>query len=154
MKTKEYLRQAYRLNQIINSEIEEVAMLREMACSITSPVLGDKVQISHSGDPPYMRSLEKISMLEEKINSEIDELVDLKSQMRDVIAAVPDTDERMVLRYRYIHNMTWEQIGSELNADKSTVRRWHGNALAHVMQPDNPIKIFDASSEQKKDEQE
>ena len=63
---------------------------------------------------------------------------------------VPDTDERMVLRYRYIHNMTWEQIGSELNADKSTVRRWHGNALAHVVLPDNPIKIFeDASNEQR-----
>ena len=150
MKTKEYLRQAYRLNQIINSEIEEVAMVREMACSITSPVLGEKVQISHSGDPPFMRSMEKILMLEENINREIGELVDLKSQMRDVIAAVPDTDERMVLRYRYIHNMTWEQIGSELNADKSTVRRWHGNALAHVVLPDNPIKIFeDASNEQR-----
>lgn len=141
MTNKEYLRQAYRLDQKINSDIEEVARLREMATSISSPVLGDKVQTSRSGDAPFVRSIEKILLLEEKIDREIDTLVDLKQQMRDVIAAVPDTDERMVLRYRYIHNLTWEQIGNELNADARTIRRWHGSALVHVALPDDPIKI-------------
>ena len=142
MTNKEYLRQAYRLDQKINSDIEEVARLREMAGNISSPVLGDKVQTSRNRDGLFVRNMEKIILLEEKINREIDALVDLKSQMRDVIAAVQDTDERMVLRYRYIHNLTWEQIGNELNADKSTIRRWHGSALAHVVLPENPIKIF------------
>ena len=142
MTNKEYLRQAYRLDQKINSDIEEVARLREMAGNISSPVLGDKVQTSRNRDGLFVRNMEKILLLEEKINREIDALVDLKSQMRDVIAAVQDTDERMVLRYRYIHNRTWEQIGNELNADKSTIRRWHGSALAHVVLPENPIKIF------------
>ena len=58
--------------------------------------------------------------------------------MRGVIEAVPDTDERMVLRYRYVHNLTWEQIGNEMNADARTIRRWHGNALLHVVLPENP----------------
>ena len=142
MTNKEYLRQAYRLDQKINSDIEEVARLREMAGNISSQVLGDKVQTSRNRDGLFVRNMEKILLLEEKINREIDALVDLKSQMRDVIAAVQDTDERMVLRYRYIHNLTWEQIGNELNADKSTIRRWHGSALAHVVLPENPIKIF------------
>ena len=142
MTNKEYLRQAYRLDQKINSDIEEVARLREIAGNISSPVLGDKVQTSRNRDGLFVRNMEKILLLEEKINREIDALVDLKSQMRDVIAAVQDTDERMVLRYRYIHNLTWEQIGNELNADKSTIRRWHGSALAHVVLPENPIKIF------------
>ena len=142
MTNKEYLRQAYRLDQKINSDIEELARLREMAGNISSPVLGDKVQTSRNRDGLFVRNMEKILLLEEKINREIDALVDLKSQMRDVIAAVQDTDERMVLRYRYIHNLTWEQIGNELNADKSTIRRWHGSALAHVVLPENPIKIF------------
>ena len=142
MTNKEYLRQAYRLDQKINSDIEEVARLREMAGNISSPVLGDKVQTSRNRDGLFVRNMEKILLLEEKINREIDALVDLKSQMRDVIAAVQDTDERMVLRYRYIHNLTWEQIGNELNADKSTIRRWHGSALTHVVLPADPIKIF------------
>jgi len=142
MTSKEYLRQAYRLDLKISSDIEEVTRLREMAGSISSPLQGDKVQTSCKGDAPFVRGVEKIMRLEDKINREIDTLVSLKSQMRDVIAAVPDTDERMVLRYRYIHNMTWEQIGNELNADKSTIRRWHGAALMHVVLPDHPIEIY------------
>ena len=141
MTAKEYLGQAYRLDQRINSDIEEVARLREMATSINSPVMGDKVQCSRSGDAPFVRSIEKILLQEERINREIDTLVDLKEQMRDVIEAVPNTDERMVLRYRYVHNLTWEQIGAEMNADARTVRRWHGSALLHVILPENPIKI-------------
>ena len=57
---------------------------------------------------------------------------------RDTVANV---NERMVLRYRYIHNMTWEQIGGELNADESTIRRWHKAALSAVVLPTDPIRI-------------
>ena len=63
MTSKEYLRQAYRLDQKINSDIEEVARLREMAGSISSPVLGEKVQASRSGDAPFVRVVEKILAL-------------------------------------------------------------------------------------------
>jgi DNA-directed RNA polymerase specialized sigma24 family protein len=141
MRVKEYLHQAYRLDHRINSDIEEMTRLREMATSVSSPVFGDKVQTSHIGEAPFVRCVEKIMALEAQINAEIDTLVDLKEQIRCVIDKVPDTDERMVLRYRYVHNYTWEQIGDELNADKSTVRRWHGNALLHAEMPENPIVI-------------
>ena len=68
-------------------------------------------------------------------------LVELKKQIRTVIDEVANTDERMVLRYRYIHNLTWEQIGDELHADRTTVYRWHNSAINHVTMPENPIKI-------------
>ena len=141
MTNKEYFRQAYRLDQRINSDIEELRRLREMAGSISAPTLGDRVQTSRPTDAPFVRSVEKIIMMEQRINSEIDVLVDLKEQMRTVISDVQDTDEQMVLRYRYIHNMTWEQIGDELNADKVTVWRWHKNALVNAVLPEKPIMI-------------
>ena len=141
MTIKEYLRQAYRLDQRINSDIEEVGRLREMSTSISSPAWGDKVQGTKTTDAPFVHSIEKIMSLEQRINHEIDTLVDLKEQIRTVIAEVEDTDEQMVLRYRYIHNLTWEQIGDELNADASTVRRWHGKALTHAKLPENPVRI-------------
>ena len=141
MTSREYLCQAYRLDQRIDSNIREVSNLRKMMGSVSSPLLGDKVQVSHNGDAPFVRSVEKIFLLEEKINQEIDTLVDLKQQMRGVIAAVPDTDERMVLRYRYIHNMTWEQISDELNESVSTVKRRHKSALENVVLPENMICI-------------
>ena len=141
MTAKEYLKQAYRLDLKIKSDIEEVARLRDMATSITSPAIGDRVQSSRSSDAPFVRCVEKILLLEEKINAEISTMVDLKEQIREIIEAVPDADERMVLRYRYVHNLTWEQIGNEMNADARTIRRWHGNALQHVTLPENTAKI-------------
>ena len=141
MTPKEYLKQAYRLDQKINSDLEEVQRLREMSTSISSPSWGEKVQSSGPTEPLFVRCIGKIIDMEAKINKEIDTLVDLKEQIRTVIASVADTNEQMVLRYRYIHNLTWEQIGDELNADASTARRWHGKALLHVKLPENPIIV-------------
>ena len=141
MKAKEYLRQAYRLDNRINSDIEELGRLREMAYSISSPMLGERVQTSKSGQAPFVKNIEKIIELESKINEEIDVFVDLKSQMRDAINLVDDIDEQLILRYRYIHNMTWEEIGDNLHVDARTARRWHGRALQNVKLPEKPIKI-------------
>ena len=141
MTAKEYLSQAYRLDQRINSNIEEISRLREMVCSISSPSWEEKVQTSRHTDASFVRCLEKIMDLEKVVNGEIDTLVDLKRQIRTTIESVPNTDEQLVLRYRYIHNCTWEQIGNELNADARTIRRWHGDALQKVKVPQDAIKI-------------
>ena len=141
MTVKEYLRQAYRLDHRIDSDISEMERLREMACGIGAPGFEEHYDPNHSTEAPFIRALEKVWKLEEKINAEIDRLVDLKAQMRGVIEAVSDPDERMVLRYRYIHNMTWEKIGDVLHADRTTVYRWHNTAIRHVVLPDDPIQI-------------
>ena len=141
MTVKEYLRQAYRLDHRIDSDIAEMERLRAMACSIGAPGYEEHYDPNHPTEAPFIRALEKVWKLEEKINSEIDRLVDLKAQMRGVIEAVSDPDERMVLRYRYIHNMTWEKIGDVLHADRTTVYRWHNTAIRHVVLPDDPIQI-------------
>ena len=141
MNAREYLSQAYRLDQRINSDLEEVGRLRMMASAIGSPALNERVQTSPNGDAPFVRSIEKIVLMENQIDREVDLYVDLKDQIRDVIAAVENTDEQMVLRYRYIHNDTWEKIGEILKADARTVRRWHDDALKHVKIPGDPIII-------------
>ncbi len=138
----EYLHQAYRLDQRIKSDTMEAQNLREMAGSVSAIQYDkDRVQTSRNTEAPFVRTLEKLWTLEKKIAGELEMLSDLKKQIREVIEAVPDTDERMVLKYRYIHNYTWEQIGMELCADARTIRRWHGKALLHVTLPDDPIII-------------
>ncbi len=141
MTNEEYFRQAYRLDQKIKSDLDEVARLREMSTNISAPMFSERVQTSRRTDAPFTKRVEKIMTLEDKINTEIDVLVDLREQIRAVIAAVSDTDEQMVLRCRYIHNMTWEQIGRELNANARTIRRWHEEALLHVSLPKKLIEI-------------
>lgn len=141
MTAKEYLKQAYRLDHRINSDIAEMERLREMASSVSSPGFEEHFNPNRNTEAPFIHCMEKVWELQQKINKEIDKLIDLKDQMRDVIDKVDNADAQMVLRYRYIHNLTWEQIGDELCADESTVRRWHRQALAKVVVPDNPIII-------------
>jgi DNA-directed RNA polymerase specialized sigma subunit len=141
MTSKDYLRQAYRLDQRINSDIAEAARLREMSVSVSSPAFDERVQTSRDADAPFVRCLEKIMALEEHINREIDLYVDLKEQIRTVIETVPNMDERMVLKYRYVHNMTWEQIADKLYESVSTIKRQHGSGLTHVKMPETPVVI-------------
>ena len=145
MTAKEYLRQAYRLDQRINSHIAEAARLREMAASIGSPGFEEHYNPNRSTEASFVHTLDRVWEMEQTINSEVDKLVDLKNEIREVIGKVQDTDEQMVLRYRYIHNWTWERIGEELHAGESTIRRWHGSALAHVVLPEHPTIIFESS---------
>ena len=98
MTVKEYLHQAYRLDQRIKSDTMEAQNLREMAGSVSAIQYDkDRVQTSRNTEAPFVRTLEKLWTLEKKIAGELEMLSDLKKQIREVIEAVPDTDERMVL---------------------------------------------------------
>jgi len=141
MTNEEYLRQAYRLDNRIRSGMEELNRLRKASGSLLSPKTDGRETGSTVNGSPSIRSMEKIRLLEQRLDAEIDTLVDLKEQIRSVIAAVEDPDEQIVLRYRYLHNMTWQEIGDELCADESTIRRWNKTALSHVVLPETPIRI-------------
>ena len=141
MTAKEYLGQAYRLDQRINANLEEVARLREMASSVSSPSWEEKTGGSRPTDPPFVRCLVKIMDLERHIDVEVDRLVDLKRQIRTVIEELPDRDEQTVLRYRCLLNYTFEKIGDRMCADRTTAFRWYCKALTHVKVPENPIVI-------------
>ena len=142
MTVKEYLQQAYRLDKRINSHIKELEDLKLMAAGISSPkISADKVQPSPTSDAPYVSALEKIWEMEEKINVEIDQYVDLKDQIHTMLKQVTDPDQLMVLRYRYIHNYSWEQIGDELLAGRRTLIRWRDAAIEQLTLPENPIII-------------
>ena len=135
MTNKEYFQQALWLDRKINSYIREAERLREMTVSIRSPSLDDKVQTSRPNEAPFVRGVERLMALEERINREIDALVDLKDELRTVIDALPSWEEQTVLRCRYLCGMAREDIGAEMNVSPRTVLRWHGSALAHAVQP-------------------
>ena len=141
MTAKEYLKQAYRLDHRINSDIAEMERLRQMVEGVGSTGFESHRNPNRPTEAPFVRTLEKVWELERTINEEVDLFVDLKAEIRSVIETVEQPDEQMVLRYRYIHNMTWSEIGEKLHSDRTTVFRWHNDALRHVVLPENPIRI-------------
>ncbi len=135
MMAKEFLRQAYRLNELINSDLEELQNLRELSRSISSPVFEEKISGTRNTDPPFVRYVGKIIDLEKQIQQEVDRLVKLKSDIREAINQMQNVDEKLLLRYRYINFLNWEEICVNLNVSIRTVHRLHSSALQHLKVP-------------------
>ena len=141
MTIKEYLGQAYLLDQRINSHIEEANSLRDMATSLSSPSLGDKVQSCPDGNAPFVKQVERIIQMEDKINAEIDKLVMLKEQINSVISGVRDPEDYILLRYRYIEGLTWERVAVKMHLSESSVYKKHNAVMKTLQLPANPIFI-------------
>lgn len=120
---KEYLMQVRTLDMLINSRQLELERLKNDAVSISSPKLSNKVQ--SGGENSAM----KIIDFQEKINAEIDELVDLKVEMREKINTVYNRRFISILTDKYINGLTLEQIAENNGKDYSTICRWHSEAL-------------------------
>lgn len=141
MTAREYLGQVYRIDQKINSSITEIKRLRALADSIRSPSLTEHTSPNRQTDAPFVRALERIWQAEERLDTEIARMIELKEQVRAAIERVQNPNEQIVLRYRYINEWTWERICDSLRANRATVYRWHNAALKHVILPENAIQI-------------
>lgn len=132
MTAKEYLKQVYLLDKRIDSGLRELVELRALATSVSPTATEERVQTSPSGEAPFTRALSRIWELENTIDEEIDRLVDLKVEIRSVINEVSDCDQQMILRYRYIHFCSWEDIASQMGYGLRWIHMLHGKALAAV----------------------
>lgn len=132
MTAKEYLKQVYLLDKRIDSGLRELVELRALATSVTPTASEERVQTSPSGEAPFTRALSRIWELENTIDEEIDRLVDLKVEIRSVINEVSDCDQQMILRYRYIHFCSWEDIAGRMGYGLRWIHLLHGKALAAV----------------------
>jgi DNA-directed RNA polymerase specialized sigma subunit len=141
MTPKTYLNQAYRLAQRIRLDTEELENLRTLAATVSSPGFEEHYNPNHPTDAPFVKTLNRIWEMEQKVKDELDLLLRLKKEIQSVIAKVDNTDERLILTYRYLKNYTWARIGDELYADERTIRRWHDRALSHVVVPENPVVL-------------
>jgi DNA-directed RNA polymerase specialized sigma subunit len=123
---QEYLRQAYKLDELINSLWAELQGYRGLTALVPSGT--ERVQTSPSADK-IPNTVDKIIMQEEKINKEIDRLVDLKTEMHDKISLLTDKEEQLILRLRYLQYMEWADIADELHWSMSYIYKLHTKAL-------------------------
>ena len=135
MTSKEYLRQAYRLNELIDSDAEELERLRDLSFKIAGGNYGERLISSGRKEPSFVRYIDEIDEMERKIHAELCELVLLKRNITQAINQMENREERLVLTYRYLSNKTWEQISSILSVSIRTVHRIHQSALNHFSVP-------------------
>ncbi|MFS2315897.1 hypothetical protein QUC22_06105 [Dehalococcoides mccartyi] len=128
---KEYLSQAYRIDQRINSKLEQVKSLRELATKATA-TLSD---MPRSQSPNFHRMEDFIAKaldLESEINADLKTLIDLKREVVTIIKCVERTELQPILEMRYLCFETWEEIAVALHYDLRYIHRLHGRALEEV----------------------
>ena len=131
MTAREYLTQARMIDSRINSKLMELQRARELATKATGLV--SDMPRNPSPDLQQMESrVVKIVDLEREINAEIDELVDLKRDIRELIAQIRKPEYRTLLELRYLGFRTWDAIAEEMGFEPRTIYRFHSNALRVV----------------------
>ena len=134
MTAKDFLSQAYRLDQRINAKIAQVASLNDLATKCTYTLSGMPGS-PHKGSDSMADAIAKIIDLQTEINCDIDRLVDLKRDIVEAIKAVENTELQTLLEKRYLCFKTWEHISVEMGYTVRTVYRMHDKALKKVVIP-------------------
>jgi DNA-directed RNA polymerase specialized sigma subunit len=134
MTVKEYLGQAYRLDQRINSKLEQVASLNELATKCTSMLTG-MPRNPNRGISTMADAVGKIVDLQAEINRDIDRLVDLKREMVTIIKAVSNPEYQTLLELRYLCFKTWEQISVDMGYSIQHIYRLREKAYDEIHVP-------------------
>lgn len=129
MTAKEYLQQAFRIDQRINGKLEMVARLRESATKVTTNI-SDMPRASSPNLQTMEATVAKLVDLEAEINRDVDALVDLKREIIDTIGELEKPEHQMILESRYLRYKSWEEIALEMNYQLRWVYCLHGRALS------------------------
>lgn len=126
---KEYLEQIKLYDAIVDSGLEELAMLKSKVKRIT-PTMKDGGGSGNSSVQDRMaEAVAKIVDLQEEINRNVDIFVDSKREAGALLKKVRNADFYKVLHMRYIQYKSFAQIAAEMGLTERGASKLNGRAL-------------------------
>ena len=125
-----YLSRYIALNRRIDRLLEEKAKWWSL-CLKTTPSLSQAPGGGESGSP-VERPMDKVLEIEEEINKEIDELQEVCRGIKTVLGQLEDDTLRLLMEYRYLDGLTFEEIAVKMHYSWRWVIKLHGKALAEI----------------------
>jgi hypothetical protein len=140
-----YLKRYMWVNREIDSKVNECERLREKMIKIIptlsfQPPGGGSIHKSSDRD---VEIIDKIIALEGQINQSIDNLIELRAEIEQVIMAQENDQERLLLLHRYIGGNSWIQVCVLMNYEWAQTHRIHSNALANLKMIHNDTSVGD-----------
>lgn len=135
MTAKEYLNQAYRLDQRIRSKQEQISALNDLATSCSASMTG-MPRNPNKGGSRMSDAVCKIVDLQDSIAANMQELVELKAEIIATIKAVDCIEYQLILEKRYISGKSWPEIAVDLGYKMRHLYKLHDEALAAVKIPE------------------
>lgn len=128
---KEFLKQAYRIDKLIQTKENEIEIWQTKRLKITTS-FSERVEGTKELDPIVGATI-KIIDLQNELNQRIDELVDIKTQIVRLIDGVQGNEYKLLLELRYLSFKSWEKIAVEMNYNWRTVFKVHNRALQEIL---------------------
>ena len=135
MTAKEYLNQAYRLDQRIRSKQEQISALNDLATSCSASMTG-MPRNPNKGGSRMADAVCKIVDLQDSIAADMQELVELKAEIITTIKAVDCIEYQLILEKRYISGKSWPEIAVDLGYKMRHLYKLQDEALAAVKIPE------------------
>lgn len=130
--TKQFLKQVKSLDVRISAKIIELQAIKEKVTKIT-PTLSDTGGTGGGNSSDKLgAAVAKMIDLEREINLCIDEYVDKREYINNIINNLEDPDEYQVIHKRYFEGMTFEEIACALHMSYRNICYIHGRGLANV----------------------
>lgn len=125
---KEYLERIKMMDAIVDSKLEELAMLKSMVKRIT-PVMNTTGGGAAGNQDKMSETIAKIVDLQEEINRDVDMVVNLKKDANELLAKIKRPEYYQVLHKRYVLFKSFEQIAMEMKYSYRGICYVHGRAL-------------------------
>lgn len=135
MTAKEYLGQARHLDTLINCRLRELDYWRDLSRSVSASSFEVHYNPNRPTEAPFVRAIGKIDEIQRDIDGKVAYMVGLREEVNTAIDTLTCREEQLLLRYRYLDNFTWEEIGRMLCVSLRTVHRIHGSALQNFSVP-------------------
>lgn len=120
MTVKEYLGQGKHLNFLLDVKLEQIKKLKsqEEKSAITLNDVNEKAN-----------TLKRFKQMEEKLQGEIDGLLDLKMEIMDTISLVEDDECRLILEKRFLNGQKYVDIAKDMYMSEKSVYRIQDKAF-------------------------
>lgn len=128
MTAKEYLTQLITLDDEIKRKQQRLETLRDVALNTTPHYESEAVQHTREKNP-LEKIMAKVIDLDREIDSDVDALVDLKTEVWEQLDRMEDERYKKILWLKYAERKTWKFIANDVVLTRRHAIRLHKPAL-------------------------
>ncbi len=131
MEAKVFLKQVEKADLQIKNKLIEQQQWKDIALGITANMDGERVR-SSGGKSKMAEAVERCVDMEAEIDSLVDNLINLKKEVIQVIEQLDSPTEYNVLHMKYIQYIPLQEIADQYGYDYGWATTTHGRALRSV----------------------
>ena len=112
--------------------IEMLETIKEKMYGASAQKITDMPKASGYNNDKFDNYIITLESYTERININLDKLQKQRLYIENCINMLDNTTQRMIMRYRYIEGLRWEEVCVKMNYGWRQTHRLHTNALKNI----------------------